>query len=402
MKKLNDKERFEILSLKEDDITKRKLAELFAATRQGDARFQTTDRFLLPVDAKLNNKTAHDTTVGKYIWNMFAIPKSYLNKFGYVTEEMNSGNLGDLESRMRDMILTKELKPEDYLEYLTKGEWLAGVMIPYISASYHWGSVDNISEIETLKNNLTKEYADKIAEGDKNTLSMIDDMLVKESQRIMKQNPDKYRTIDWAKAGVYNVNNNYKKTNIATGLQRRPGNENEYFYVGSNYAEGLEKKDFAKNSNLAIVGGLSRGLDSAEAGYSGKKILGAMSTWTVDKNKHDCGTNHLLDVFIKKGYETAYYYRWISDNNQMVMITPDNVYKYIDKNVKMRSPLYCKSEEVCQVCAGNFLERVGAEYEGLVAFEIADVLVNSTMKQFHNSSIKTTHINPGNYTKKID
>ena len=51
MKKLNDKERFEILSLKEDDITKRKLAELFAATRQGDARFQTTDRFLLPVDA---------------------------------------------------------------------------------------------------------------------------------------------------------------------------------------------------------------------------------------------------------------------------------------------------------------------------------------------------------------
>jgi hypothetical protein len=79
--------------------------------------------------------------------------------------------------------------------------------------------------------------------------------------------------------------------------------------VDSNYADGLAKKDYANNSNLAIIGGLSRGLDSAESGYSGKKILGAMSTLSVDKEVEDCGTTHFLETEIPAGYESFYYYR---------------------------------------------------------------------------------------------
>ena len=72
------------------------------------------------------------------------------------------------------------------------------------------------------------------------------------------------------------------------------------------------------------------------------------------------------------------------------------------KKVKMRSPLYCKSENICKKCAGDFLERIGVDYEGLAAFEIADVLVNSMMKAFHDSSIKSSHIDIEKYIKKIN
>jgi hypothetical protein len=123
MKILNDKERYEILSLKPDDITQKKLVELFAATDKGDAKYDTNDKFRLEANTRgLYNKTAVDTTVGKYIFNMFTLPEAYLKKYGYNNDAMSSKNLGKMETNMTDMILIKELKPEDYIAYMRKAE----------------------------------------------------------------------------------------------------------------------------------------------------------------------------------------------------------------------------------------------------------------------------------------
>lgn len=401
MKMLNDKERYEILSLKPDDITQKKLVELFAATDKGEAKYDTSDQFELASNA-FYNKSTIITTVGRYIFNMFTLPIAYLKKYGYNNKPMSSKNLGEMETNMTDMILIKELKPEDYIAYMRKGEWLGGATVAYTSPSFDLSTVDNIPEVMTMKENLTREYADKIADGDKNVLSMINDKLVDEAKRIMESDPSKYKTIEWSNAGIYGISKNYRKTNIATGLQRKPSNQNDYFYVDSNYADGLAKKDYANNSNLAIIGGLSRGLDSAESGYSGKKILGAMSTVEVDKNIEDCGTTHYLETEIPKGYESFYYYRWINNNGTLLMLDPNNIKNFIGKKVQMRSPLFCKSENICKTCAGDFLERIGVDYEGLAAFEIADVLVNSMMKAFHDSSISASHIDIEKFIKKVN
>jgi len=126
MRVLNDKERYEILSLKPDDITQKKLVELLAATSKGEARFNTNDLFALIANSRdvrdVYNKNTIETTVGKYIFNMFALPKAYLKKYGYNNEVMNASNLGKMETKMTDMMLIDELKPEDYIEYMRKGE----------------------------------------------------------------------------------------------------------------------------------------------------------------------------------------------------------------------------------------------------------------------------------------
>jgi hypothetical protein len=401
MRMLSDKERFEILSLKPDDITQKKLVELFAATNKGESKYEPNDRFILETNHKVYNKSPIETTVGRYIFNMFCLPESYLKKYGYCNTILSGGGLSKEETRMTDMTLTQEMKPEDFLIYMRKAEWMSGAMVAYLSPSFDLATVDNIPEVMTMKENLNREYADKIAEGDKNVLSMINDKLVDAANSIMKGNPEKYKTIEWANAGVYGISKNYRKTNISTGLQRKPSNQNDYFYVDSNYADGLSKKDYANNSNLAIIGGLSRGLDSAESGYSSKKILGAMSTWSLDKDLEDCGTPHFLEIEIPKGYEQSYYYRWIKEGDNFVLLNADNIQKYVGKKVKMRSPLYCLSDKVCKKCAGDFMGRVGIDYEGLAAFEIADVLVNAMMKAFHDSSITSSHIDPEKYIKKI-
>lgn len=400
MREITDVEVREILSLRESDITQRKLVELFAATRKGDSKYETNDRFTLPA-GRFHNKQTIETTIGRYIFNMFALPEAYLKKYGYANMAMHGGAIGDEESLMANMLLSGELKAEDYLQYMRKGEWLAGAVVAYLAPSFDQSTVDTIPEIMVRKEQLAKEYADKIAQGDMGTISMINDKLVAEADAIMRANPEKYKTIEWANARVYNIGNNYRKTNISTGLQRKPSNQDEYFYIDSNYAEGLAKKDYATNSNLAIIGGLSRGLDSAESGYSAKKILGAMSTWEVDKDLDDCGTKHYLETEIPKGYGSFYLYRWVNDGDTEVLLDPNNINRYLGKTIKLRSPLYCKSEKVCNKCAGDFLDRIGVGYEGLAAFEIADVLVNQQMKAFHDSSIKSSNINPFDYIKKI-
>jgi len=121
MREIVGAERHEILSLKSDDITQKKLVELFASTSKGEARFNTNDKIKITAN-KHYNKTELDTTVGKYIFNMFALPESYLKKFGYNNNPMNRRNLGTQETNMADMILVNELKPEDYLVYMQKGE----------------------------------------------------------------------------------------------------------------------------------------------------------------------------------------------------------------------------------------------------------------------------------------
>jgi hypothetical protein len=73
---------------------------------------------------------------------------------------------------------------------------MSGAMVAYLSPSFDLATVDNIPEVMTMKENLNREYADKIAEGDKNVLSMINDKLVDAANSIMKGNPEKYKTIE--------------------------------------------------------------------------------------------------------------------------------------------------------------------------------------------------------------
>ena len=74
----------------------------------------------------------------------------------------------------------------------------------------------------------------------------------------------------------------------------------------------------------------------------------------------------------------------------------DNCDKYIGKKVKMRFSIFCKSKTgICNKCAGNFFyRRGGGRNVGLAVVQTASVLKLRNMKGFHDSTIKTTEIDP--------
>lgn len=88
------------------------------------------------------------------------------------------------------------------------------------------------------------------------------------------------------------------------------------------------------------------------------------------------------------------------DKNGLVMLTKENIKKYLNKPLKMRSPLYCKTRKICNKCAGEQFYKMGVENAGLYTFSLSGKLMNLSMKKFHDSSVKFNKINIENFIKK--
>lgn len=72
----------------------------------------------------------------------------------------------------------------------------------------------------------------------------------------------------------------------------------------------------------------------------------------------------------------------------MEMLSVDNREKYIGKKVIIRSPMFCKGDKLCSICAGKRFEIMGIKNAGLTAGRITNTLLNASMKNFHNAKVK--------------
>ena len=79
-------------------------------------------------------------------------------------------------------------------------------------------------------------------------------------------------------------------------------------------------------------------------------------------------------VYLAKLYEKAEKY--------------NDMFKYVNKFVKLRSPMCCLGEHVCSVCVGRFPYITGIRNIGVTFADIPNAAVNGGMKKFHKSAIK--------------
>jgi hypothetical protein len=63
--------------------------------------------------------------------------------------------------------------------------------------------------------------------------------------------------------------------------------------------------------------------------------------------------------------------RYIEDPNKkgsLIIITEENKDKFVNKTVRMRSPLYCKSQKgICETCYGITCKKLDTKHVGLLA-----------------------------------
>lgn len=98
-------------------------------------------------------------------------------------------------------------------------------------------------------------------------------------------------------------------------------------------------------------------------------------------------------MLITKKNKDLFLYRYIIEKGKLVLLDEHTIGNYIDKYVNLRTPLYCNSEKYCSKCAGELYNKLGISNVGLLTTRIGTSLLNASLKQFHDMTLKTVTVN---------
>ena len=145
----------------------------------------------------------------------------------------------------------------------------------------------------------------------------------------------------------------------------------EYYHAGSE-----ARKNFYMRSAL-----------TAHPGYLTRKIVNANAGLQIDAKKADCGTTKTFNLSVTEDLADLLLQRnYLSQSGSIKNII--SVDQIIDKKIKLRSPLYCKSENgICPTCYGNLYKTLNANNIGILAGGAVNIVgINAMMKMRHKSS----------------
>lgn len=392
---LTEKQRSEILALDSNDITASLITKLFAKSEYNKPpMYHVNDYFKLPKERFGLKKDVY-TTIGIYIANLHLIIPRFKKIFGYINKPFDGKVLGFIEDKISDALYYDHITTDDMADYYNRVQWLGGNdKMSFLTPSITPALLKPPKAVIDKKNKLFKENKDELADTNPNNAvvaSAIEKELVHDAEEYLK-NQDGYE--NFASKSKIDIGNNYKTMNIMRGplLNSYTG---KYKVNKSEYNTGITKDEYASTADASVIGSYARAINTAKGGYLAKKSNQTLNAVMAAEKGSDCGTKMTLDVFIYPSMKNDYLNRYIVENGKLVELTIDNIDKYVNTTVHMRSVMYCKMKEpyYCNMCLGNQPYLLGLEHFGLAISRIPNKLLTLSMKKFHDLTIKTSHIN---------
>lgn len=397
MAKLSDKDKAYLLTLRPEDIKFSLLLSLFAdkSNRTGrkvivvPSRMQTSDEFILE-KGEYFNKERVNTNAGLFIYNKLIVERELANVLGYVNTPINSGALGKIEKKLSDALLTDRITVEAFVNYLNRTQWLAKQFHSVISGSFTMNTLKPSNKVIKERDKLLKENREKISQGDVITSVKIEKQLLEIADNELSDD----HGLDLYKSGARgSFGNNFKNISVMKGSVFNP-TTGKFDIVESNFMEGIRKEELSTYGNAIITGAYPKAIGTATSGYFSKQIIAALQAVTLDKKGSDCGSIGYLRVRIPEDRVEDYRYRYIAEGSKLTLLDDNNIGNYVGKEVKLRSPMYCTSKNLCRVCAGLMYEKLQIDNIGMTAARVSSTLLNLSMKKFHDSSAKLSKIKP--------
>lgn len=393
-----------------NNITSEYLTELFSnkAVSQNDEgeitvtapEYRVTDWFDLPAKTLDNQPNAVETTFGSFIFNSLIINNAFHSKISYINDEMNKKNFDKLHTKISELIMENVLTVEEYGVFIDTTLWMGyqtELFMPGVSEALIFPN----KTVKEMKIQLLKEHPeflnpDKLISSDEVAAyhDEIEKPLLDVAEKEMKKDPS-YRLFQLKKPSF---SNNYKNSLITSGpmLDTRNG---QYRINNNSLNDGATGDNFDLLADKAMYASYSRGVNTAKGGTYAKYTNSMMQTVTLDPKGSDCGTKGFINYTITKdNYMSILFNYAISKNGELIMLTDEILKTLIGKTIKMRTPLYCKSKTgICNKCAGEGFYKLGIKNVGLTSNIVANSQLNISMKKFHDLSVKTTPVNPGEF-----
>ena len=390
-KMISKAEKEELLSLKQEDLSVSLISKLFGKTTSKEngnfvinpPKFNVRDTMRLEAGEYIN-KSAVDTTVGSFLFNKLmiegmvevVIPNGYYNE---VIDKKGFGKLVDLISE--GLMMQKIPVKPNLVNWLKQYEFYGMKVCTIFSPSYSKALLQKNASVIKEKQKLLKGRKIESAKD----MTEIEDALVASSKKILQEDPG-MTLFDSGARGSFD--NDYKNMNLMLGPVAIPGREGEFSMVTSNYIEGLQKEDLVAAGCSVVNSAYPKAIGTQDSGYLTKQYYAAYQSIQCDDDGTDCGSKMGLELVLTNDNVEDYYYQNIMTDKGAVTLTPENKNKFLNKKVIIRSPMFCKGDKLCSVCAGRRFYIMGIKNSGLTTGRITNTMLNASMKNFHNAKLK--------------
>lgn len=397
----------QLLVLKQEDIAFSVIMELLGSFN-GKSFCNRYDTFDVPAGAYkydknndpnkpkiVSNKSKFTTTIGIWIFNITFIRDNGLCPvLGYINKEITDDVFSDMQQTLIFGLMEDKITVPQYKKFLEYTQFF----MPFetVLNPNHTEKLVSIGKtLNKKKAELYKKYKDQLDKGDVAVAEKMEKELLAYAKEYLGDDPglDVYMSGAGSSWG-----NNFKNMYVMKGAMRDPDpNAKQQFNIAtSNWIDGISADEYSLVANSLAAGPYARSKKTELGGYWEKLITAAFSTMNMDPPGSDCGSKMYVEVELdKSNYKDWMYSYIIKSDGKLEELTTDNLDKYLGKKVKFRFAAFCKSRTgICNCCGGNFFYRRGNGRIGLAMAQIPTKLKLSSMKGFHNSTIKTYEVDP--------
>jgi len=325
------------------------------------------------------------TTLGRLILNkVFFDPVWEHQYFDYINETMYMGVLTDAFKTISHMISEKKIDfnpmnriVDIYTEFTLR-----------VSTMYNSSITDKMiaprEEFMKKRDAIMLKYRDRILKD--NDIALLDEMekeMIKEATNYFKEDEmhELYESKGKAKFG-----NDYKNMVLTMGaLPNLTGGKPKI--ILESLADGISNANMPSFINSGLFGAYDRSNKTALGGAARKYMSNAFQN--VFAKIGDCGSRKGIKMRPTKRDEI--YHKYVIENGTTTLITLDNYKKYLNKDIEVRDPFFCraKNDSYCSHCTGLTpfdMSNRNIVIIGLLIVDIANAEMNAFMKSTHDMS----------------
>ena len=351
-----------------------------------DALLNFNDKITINSEIKVNVKQSTDTTIGRLLINYLIGTYCFNNKIEYLNRQFN---YSDIEALIEPIFDDKDnITVKEYKTFLNMKNYIDG-LANFATLGITEHSLLPAPGIEEYKKKVIKELIEEYGEEELNNnpvvFKKLEDKLLEYDKNYLKKDPAYGKMIT---KKILNTSRKILYGVHGIGLNLK-GKSKPVF---SSLSEGMKKdrEELSAYFNDLRGGSFGRGDETKDAGFMTKFLIRATADIVI--NKEDCGTKLYLSETITSDNEKEFINKYIIDKDKLVLLDKNIVKSYINKTVKLRDSMFCKSETgVCIYCIGRNYEDF-TDNIPLLATSLGGAFLNAKLKKFHSSELKVTQL----------
>lgn len=354
---------------------------LIMGHKAGEPLFTPTDPITIDSSWGIPNiKTKVETTVGRWLTNLFMLADPFGDMYPFKNEEIDPAKFS--HQAAADLQADK-VTVEQVQRFFNNMQYLSSFTSVFVAAASE-KSITTDPAIKKRRKELLEEHKDKL--DDPATISKIEQELTAMDRAYIKGDVSE----KFYKSGK-SFNITRKQMHVISGGEPDPKDPTKMVLVDKSLGEGWDMDKLPEQFNTVRDGSYSRGKDTALGGQAVKDITRA--TQNIKISEPDCGDKLGFEIEVTKYNKDMLAGRYLVGQKESV----DQVWlnKNVGKPFTFRSPATCKTGDgnFCGVCMGDKIAS-DPNSPSMLSVEVGSIFMNSMMKAMHGVELLTTEYDP--------